>query len=184
MLSCKLVLAWEWHVPSISQGVHLNFGVCILSMTNISYYACMLQNVRIQLDWSALTFGSPWYKLLYAVMPWLAGAKRVRNGMQGVRQVSFLQAHAARICTVALTITKCLCLRCTKLSWHDGNCCHPCDRQAMAHVMHVNHTSASAREQLHFAITFDWPVAALPNNDFWIQLQEFGATSCHGSLRY
>lgn len=45
-----------------------------------------LENVRVQLDWSALTFGSPWYKLLYAVMPWLAGAKRVRNGIQGVRQ--------------------------------------------------------------------------------------------------
>ena len=49
----------------------------------------MLQNVRVQLDWSALTFGSPWYKLLYAVMPWLAGAKQVRNSIQAVRQVSF-----------------------------------------------------------------------------------------------
>ena len=57
----------------------------------------MLQNVRVQLDWSALTFGSPWYKLLYAVMPWLAGAKRVRNGIQGVRQVSFVQAHAGLV---------------------------------------------------------------------------------------
>ncbi len=77
----------------------------------------MLQNVRVQLDWSALTFGSSWYKLLYAVMPWLAGAKRVRNGIQGVRQVSFLHAHAVRMCTAALIITGCLlCLRCAKLS--------------------------------------------------------------------
>ena len=79
----------------------------------------MLQNVRVQLDWSALTFGSPWYKLLYAVMPWLAGAKQVRNSIQAVRQVSFLPVHA-RICTVALNITGCLlCLGCAKLSWHD-----------------------------------------------------------------
>ncbi len=62
----------------------------------------MLQNVRVQLDWSALTFGSPWYKLLYAVMPWLAGAKQVRNSIQAVRQVSFLPPHLARMCIVAL----------------------------------------------------------------------------------
>ncbi len=78
----------------------------------------MLQNVRVQLDWSALTFGSPWYKLLYAVMPWLAGAKQVRNSIQAVRQVSFrlaMQQNCALwhrmlvVCTVALNITGCLC---------------------------------------------------------------------------
>ncbi|KAA6427914.1 MAG: cytochrome P450 [Trebouxia sp. A1-2] len=52
-----------------------------------------LENVRVQLDWSALTFGSPWYKLLYAVMPWLAGARQVRNGIQGVRQNEDNLAH-------------------------------------------------------------------------------------------
>jgi len=73
------------------------FGTCILFVVDTSCQTCVLQNVRTELDWSALTFGSPWYKLLYAVMPWLAGAKRVRNAIQGVRQVSFLRAHAARL---------------------------------------------------------------------------------------
>ena len=49
-----------------------------------------MQNVKTQLHWSALIFGSPWYKLLYAVVPWLPGAKQVQNGLQGVRQVSFM----------------------------------------------------------------------------------------------
>lgn len=46
-----------------------------------------MQDVKTQLDWTSLTLGSPWYKLLYAVMPWLAEARRVRRGLQGARQV-------------------------------------------------------------------------------------------------
>ena len=61
-----------------------------------------MQNIKTQLGWSALTLCSPWYKLLYMAMPWLAEAKRIRQGMQGARQVGHLAhcQHAMHCCNI------------------------------------------------------------------------------------
>ncbi|KAL3155121.1 hypothetical protein ABBQ38_011179 [Trebouxia sp. C0009 RCD-2024] len=45
-----------------------------------------LQDVKTWLEYIVLVFSSPWYKLLHAALPWRAEAKRVRNGLLGVRQ--------------------------------------------------------------------------------------------------
>lgn len=52
-----------------------------------------MQDVKTWLEYIVLVFSSPWYKLLHAALPWRAEAKRVRNGLLGVRQVSISAWH-------------------------------------------------------------------------------------------
>ena len=57
-----------------------------------------MQDVQTWLEYMVLVFSSPWYKLLHAALPWRAEAKRVRNGLLGVRQVTLHCMHIALHC--------------------------------------------------------------------------------------
>ncbi len=76
-----------------------------------------MQDVKTQLDWSAFTFSNPWYTVLYALLPWLPGARKVNASIKAVRQVSLplvtgnqLSDTLSLFCTVTLRTALQLCV--------------------------------------------------------------------------